>query len=114
MQISIPSVPDNLTYCVVAALGIDIVGTILLAGGGAVLPGLAALALAAAVYWFVYRNLEDDAATASRAAAIIAVIHLAFAVAALVLHNPFGFVLDGIAAACLGYVFTQFRQPVRL
>src|SRR5437660_1736713 len=100
MQISIPSVPDNLTYCVVAALGIDIVGTILLAGGGAVLPGLVALALAAAVYWFVYRNLAGETATARLAAPIIAIIHVIFAVAALPMHNPFGFVLDGIAAAC--------------
>ena len=114
MQITIPNVPDNLTYCVVAAFGIDVIGAILAVGTGAVLPGLVALALAGAVYWFVYRNLGDDTATARLAAAIIAVIHVAFAVAALAMHNPFGFALDGIAADCLGYVLTQFGRPIRL
>jgi hypothetical protein len=111
MQITIPNVPDKLTYCVIAALGIDILATILLAGVGAVLAGLITLVLAGAIYWFVYRNLAGDTATARLAAAIVGIIHVFFAVVALATRNPFGFVLDGIAAACLGFVYMQLGQP---
>ncbi len=114
MQITIPNVPDKLTYCVIAALGIDILATILLAGVGAVLAGLITLVLAGAIYWFVYRNLAGDTATARLAAAIVGIIHVFFAVVALATRNPFGFVLDGIAAACLGFVYMQLGQPERL
>lgn len=114
MQITIPNVSDKLTYCVIVALGIDVLATVLLAGLGLVLPGLVALALAGAIYWFVYRNLAGNTATARLAAAIIAILHVFFAVTALATRNPFGFIMDGIVAACLGYVFLQLRQPAHL
>lgn len=113
MQISIPRIADNLTYSVVAALGVDIMAAIVLVSMGAVLPALIPLALAVGVYWFVYRNLEEDITSARPAAAIIASAHLAFAVGAAVESDLFGFVFCGIVAACLGYVFVELGQAAR-
>ncbi len=112
MQIAIPSVPDELTDCVVTAIVVDVLATLLFAGAGAAIPGLISLVLAGATYRFVYRNLRLHAEATPFAAAIIAIIHVFFAVAALATRNPIGFAMDGIVAVCLGFVFLELRNPV--
>jgi hypothetical protein len=107
IQISIPGIPDSITDCVLTALALDIIAAIALVSAGALFPGLIALALAVAIYWFVYRNLAEDAVAARAAAMFTAVLHAALAVAWLLTEEPFGFVAGGAVAACLGYTFVE-------
>lgn len=111
MQMSIPSIPDSVTGCVVTSLWIDVIAALVLVSAGALFPGLIALALAVLVYWFVYRNLTEDVAAAWVAGAITAAVHAAFAVVWLLTEDPFGFVASGVVAACLGYALVAIGKP---
>jgi hypothetical protein len=110
MPITIPNVPDKLTYAVAAATGISVLVAVLAAAAGLVIGGLIALALAGVTYWYVYRNLAGDPATAKRAAFIVAAIHAFFAVVSIALHLLFFFLLDAASAACLGYAFFELNR----
>jgi hypothetical protein len=110
MQISIPGMPDSITGCTITALAIDIIATLVLVSAGAPLPGLIALAMAAAVYWFVYRNLAEDVVAARAAAAFTTAVHAALALAWLLTEDPFGFLACGAVAACLGYAFVELGR----
>ena len=114
MQISIPDVPDKLTYAVAAALGFNGFAVVVAGLSGLVFGGLAALALAGATYWYVYRNLAGDTRKAALAAMIIAAVQAFFALIAISWRLPLYFVLDAAMAGCLGYAWFELkkRQPV--
>ncbi|MBV9756242.1 MAG: hypothetical protein JO047_04240 [Alphaproteobacteria bacterium] len=107
MQISIPGVPDGITGCVVTALAIDVIAALALVSAGALFPGLIALALAIAVYWFVYRNLTEDLVAARAAAVFTTAVHATLAVVWLLTEEPFGFAACGAVAVCLGYALVE-------
>ena len=111
MQMSIPSIPDSATGCVVTSLWIDVIAALVLVSAGALFPGLIALALAVLVYWFVYRNLAEDVAAAWAAGAITAAVHAALAVVWLLTEDPFGFAAGAVVAACLGYALVAIGKP---
>ena len=110
MQISIPGIPDSITGCVITALALDIIAALALVSAGALFPGLIALALAMAVYWFVYRNLAEDAVAARAAGVFTTVVHAAFALAWLLTEEPFGFAASAAVAACLGYASVELGR----
>lgn len=111
MQMSIPDIPAGVTSSVVTAVAIDVIAAIVLVSTGALFPGMIALALVVAVYWFVYRNLAEDVVAARAAAAFTAIVHAAFAVAWLLTDVPFGFLAAGAVATWLGYAFVALGRP---
>ena len=110
MQITIPNVPDKVTYAVATAAGIAIVNMLLAVAAGLVGGGVIALAIAGATYWFVYRNLAPSPATARLATAVLAIIHAFLALVSISFHLVLLFLLHVVAAGCLGYAYMQLNQ----
>jgi hypothetical protein len=110
MPILIPGVPEKLTYAVAASIGVTVVTAILAGAGGLVVGGLIALALAGVTYWYVYRSLAGNVATAKMAALVVAIVHAFFAIVSISLHIPLFFLLDAISAGCLLYAFLQLQR----
>jgi hypothetical protein len=99
---------DNLKFAVIGAIIIDAIIIFLLAALGTLLPVLVVLALAGAVYWFVYRNLATNIGNAKLGAIVCGAIHACFALFSIAF--PLFLVLYVAATVCLGYVFLQLQR----
>ena len=118
MRIAMPSMPESRTYSIVAAIGITVLVALVVAvsGPGNLVAALLVLAVAAAIYWLIGRNLATIV-TAAEAAATIAVLFVLCALADLVTGYPYEAVLFLLAAGALGFAFLLLHQgtvPVEL
>ncbi len=118
MRIAMPSMPESLSYAVVAAIGVTLLVALVVAasGPGNIVAALLVLASAAAIYWLVGRNLATIV-TAAEAAATLAVLFVLCALADLVTGYPYQAVLFLLAAGALGFAFLLLQQgtvPVEL
>jgi hypothetical protein len=118
MRIAMPSMPESLSYAVVAAVAITVLVALVVA---ATVPGTLAaavllLAIAVAIHWLIGRNLATIV-TAGEAAASIAIVFVLCALADLVTGYPYQAVLFLVAAGALGFVFLLLQQgtiPIEL
>jgi hypothetical protein len=118
MRIAIPSMPECLTYSVVAAIGITLFAAIVraVAGPGNISVALLVLAIAGGIYWLVGRNLTTIV-RAKEAAATTAMLLVLCALGDLVTGYPYQAVLFLLAAVALGFAFLLLQQgtiPVEL
>jgi len=118
MRIAMPSMPESLTYSIVAAIGITVLVALVVAfsSPGNLVAALLVLAVAAAIYWLIGRNLATIV-TAAEAAATIAVLFVLCALADLVTGYPYEAVLFLLAAGALGFAFLLLQQgtvPIEL
>lgn len=113
-----PSMPESLAYAVAAAIGITMLTAIVsaVAGSGTIVTAVLVLAIAAAIYRLIGRNLMTIV-TAKEAAATIAILFVLCALGDLATDYPYQAVLFLFAAAALGFVFLLLQQgtvPVAL
>jgi hypothetical protein len=118
MQRAIPSIPESLTYAVVAAIGITVFAAIVraVAGPGNIVAGLLVLAVAVGIYWLIGRNLMTIV-TAKEAAATSAMLLVVCALGDLATGYPYQAVLFLLAAGALGFAFLLLQQgtvPIEL
>jgi hypothetical protein len=118
MRIAMPSMPESLTYAVVAAIGITAFAAIVcaVAGPGNIVAGLLVLAIGAAIHWLIGRN-QTTVVTAKEAAATIAILFVLCALGDLVTGYPYQAVLFLLAAVALGFAFLLLQQgtiPIEL
>lgn len=118
MRIAMPSMPESLTYAVVAAIGITAFAAIVraFAGPGNIVAAVLVLAIAVGIYCLVARNLATIV-TAKEVAGTIAVLFVLCALGDLVTGYPYQGVLFLLAAGALGYAFLLLHQgtlPVEL
>ena len=118
MPITMPDMPQSLTYAVVAAIGITVFAAIIraLAGPGNIATALLVLAVAAGIYWLIGRNLTTIV-TAKEAAATTAILFVLCALGDFVTGYPYQGVLFLLAAAALGFALLLLQQgtaPVEL
>ncbi|HEV2336485.1 MAG TPA: hypothetical protein VGS13_13370 [Stellaceae bacterium] len=118
MRIAMPSMPESLTYAVVAAIGITVVAAIVraLAGPGNIVAAVLVLAVAIGIYCLIGRNLATIV-TAKEVAATVAVLFVLCALGDLVTGYPYQGVLFLLAAGALGFAFLLLQQgtmPVEL
>ena len=118
MRIAIPSMPECLTYSLVAAIGITALAAIVraVAGPGNIVAALLVLAIAAGIYWLIGRN-RATIVTAKEAAATIAALFVLCALGDLITGYPYQAVLFLLAAGALGFAFLLLQQgtiPVEL
>ena len=118
MRIAMPSMPESLTYSIVVAIGITALVALVVAfsSPGNLVAALLVLAVAAAIYWLIGRNMTTIV-TAAEAAATIAVLFVLCALADLVTGYPYEAVLFLLAAGALGFAFLLLQQgtvPIEL
>lgn len=108
-QITVPNLPEALSYSVLAALVVDLLLAILLAARGDWLGMLLAVALFAILYWFVCRQLI---ALVSAQFAVVASGVAAFIAALLELTSgyPYSGLLFMLTAIVLGVAFVALQQ----
>jgi len=103
-------IPENLNYAVVGAMVIMAVGTVISLATQNMLGLLIGGALVAGIYWFGYRNLLSDPATAKMAMLICAGVCALFALLDLVAKEPVYLIISGACGGALGYAFFQLQQ----
>lgn len=116
MPIVMPSMPESLTYALVAAVGFAGLAALGLLASGDLVAAALVLAVAAALHWLTGRNLAT-LVTARDAAASAAVLFLVCALADLITAHPYEAVAFLLAAAALGFAFLLLQQrtpPVEL
>ena len=117
MQIAMPSMPQSLTYAVVAAIGITaFTALVLVAGSGNLVAALMMLADAIGIYWLIGRNLAT-VVTAKEVAAMTAILFVLCALGDLVTGYPYQGVLFLLATGALGCAFVLLQQgtdPIEL
>jgi hypothetical protein len=118
MRVAMPSMPESLTWSVVAAAGLTLLAALLIAvsAAGGLVAAVLVLAVAAAIYWLIGRNLATIV-TAREAAAALALLLLLCALADLATGYPYRGVLFLLGAAALGFAFMLLLQgtvPVEL
>ena len=118
MRIAMPSMPESLSYAIVAAVAITIVIALVVAvaGLGNVSAAVLVLAIAAAIHWLIARHAATIV-TAKEAAATIAALFVLCALGDLVTGYPYQAVLFLLAAGALGFAFLLLQQgttPVEL
>lgn len=117
MPITLPDMPQSLTYAVAAATGLTVFAAmVVLAGSGDVIAALLVLAIAGIIHRLVGRSLATIV-TAKDAAAAIAAIFVVCALIDLAIDYPYQAVLFLLSAAALGFAFLLLQQgtsPVEL
>jgi len=118
MRIAMPSMPESLSYAVVAATGITVLVALVIAvtGPGTIAAAVLVLAIAAAIHWLIGRNAATIV-TAAEAAAAIALLFVLCALADLATGYPYQAVLFLVAAGALGFAFLLLQQgtvPIEL
>jgi hypothetical protein len=109
LHITVPNMPETLSYSVLASLGVELVIAILLAVRGDWLGMLLVLVIAGIVYWFVCRQLV--AVVGARfAAAAGALILLLCALLDIAFGHPYYGLLFLLGAAVLGFVSVLLQQ----
>lgn len=111
MRIAMPSMPESLTYAVVAAIALAVLAALVLAVAwpGNLIGAILVLAVALAVYWMVGRNLATIV-TAKEAAAAAALLFVLCALADLATGYPYQAVLFLLTAVSLGFAFLLLQQ----
>jgi hypothetical protein len=109
LHITVPKLPETLTYSVLAALAIEALLAILLAVRGDWLGVLLVLALAAILYWFVCRQLVAVVSARFAVGASVVLLFVAGLTELLSAH-PYGGLLFMLAAILLGFVFVLLQQ----
>jgi hypothetical protein len=118
MRIAMPSMPESLSYAVAAATVVTILLGLVVAatGPGNMVAALLVLAIAAAIYWLIGRNLATIV-TAGETAATTALLFVLCALADLATGYPYQAVLFLLAAGAPGFAFLLLQQgtvPVEL
>ena len=109
LHVTVPNLPETLTYSVLAAIGIAILIAILLAVHGDPLGVLLVLAVAVILYWFICRQLVALVSAGSAAAASAALLFLC-ALVDFITDAPYYGLLFLLAAVAAGFVFVLLRQ----
>ena len=109
LHVTVPNLPETLTYSVLAAIGIDVLIAILLAVRGDPLGLLLMLGVAAILYWFICRQLVAVVTAGSAAAASAALLFLC-AFVDFITGSPYYGLLFLLAAIAAGFVFVLLRQ----
>jgi hypothetical protein len=109
LRITIPNMPETLSYSVLTALGVEIVIAILLAVRGDWLGVLLVLAVAGIVYWFVCRQLVT-VVSARFVTAAGTLLLLVCALLDIAFGHPYYGLLFLLGAAVLGFVFVLLQQ----
>jgi len=109
MPIAMPSMPENLSYALVAAIGLTIFAGLVVAGSGELAGAVLVFALAAAIYWLVGRNPATLVSAKEAAAAQTALLVLC-ALADLATGLPYRAALFILAAAALGFGLVLLQQ----
>lgn len=100
MPTPVRRLPHWVNYAVIAAIGIPSVVAVLLLLAARISGFVVGVGFAAATYWFGYRNLNGDRATARMAVLVTGVVAAVFTALAALDLSPLGFVLEGTEAAC--------------
>jgi hypothetical protein len=109
LHVTVPNLPETLTYSVIVAIGIEIFIAILLAVHGDWLGVVLVLAVAAILYWFICRQLVAVVGAGCAAAASGALLFIC-AVVDFLIGLPYYGLLFLLAAAAAGFVFVLLRQ----
>ena len=111
MQRSIPSMPETLSYSVVAAVAITIIAALFTAATGPrdLVSAVLVLAIAGGIYWLAGRH-PATIVTAKQAAATGAILLAICALADLAVGFPYQGVLFLLAAAALAVAFALLQQ----
>ena len=111
MPLSMPTVPETLTYSVVAAVTLAVLTALLIAATGThdLVAAVLVLAVAGALYWCIGRNLAT-LVTAKEAAGAGAALLAVCALAELAAGWPYQGVLFLLDAAALGFVLLLLQQ----
>jgi hypothetical protein len=109
LHVTVPNLPETLTYSVLAAIGIEILIAILLAIHGDSSGVVLVLAVAAFLYWFICRQLVAVVGAGSAAAAGAALLFLC-ALVDFITGLPYYGLLFLLAAIAAGFVFVLLRQ----
>ncbi|MFZ2007507.1 MAG: SHOCT domain-containing protein [Stellaceae bacterium] len=115
-RITVPNLPEALSYSVLAALAVEALLAIVLAARGEWLGVLLVLALLAILYWFVCRQLVA-VVSARFAIAASGIVTFVAALMDLVSAHPYSGLLFMLAAIVLGVAFVLLQQggvPVEL
>ena len=109
LHVTVPNLPETLTYSVLVAIALDVLIAILLTVRGDPLGVLLVLAVAAILYWFVCRQLVAVVTAASAAVASGVMLFLC-ALYDLITGSPYYGLLFLLAALSAGFVFVLLRQ----
>ena len=111
MPLSMPTVPETLTYSVVAAVTLAVLTALVIAATGThdLVAAVLVLAVAGALYWCIGRNLAT-LVTAKEAAGAGAALLAVCALAELAAGWPYQGVLFLLDAAALGFVLLLLQQ----
>jgi hypothetical protein len=118
MQGSMPTMPETLSYSVVAAVGITIIAALFTAAIGPqdLVAAVLVLAIAGGIYWLIGRH-PATIVTAKQSAATGAILLAICALADLAAGYPYQGVLFLLGAAALAVAFVLLQQgtvPVEL
>jgi len=109
LHVTVPNLPETLTYSVLGAIAVDVLIAILLAVRGDPLGVLLMLAVTAILYWFICRQLVAVVSAGSAAAASAALLFVC-AIIDFVTGAPYYGLLFLVAAIAAGFVFILLRQ----
>jgi hypothetical protein len=115
LHVTIPNMPETLTYSVLASLGLDLVIALVLAARGDWLGVILVLSIAGIGYWFICRQLVAVVSAGGAAAASGIVLFLC-ALTEFAAGNPYHGLLFLIGALVLGFVVVlqQGAAPMEL
>ena len=108
LHVTVPNLPETLTYSVLAAIGTEILIAILLAIHGDPLGVVLVLTVAAILYWFICRQLVA-VVSAGFAAAVSAVLMFLCTLVDFVIGLPYYGLLFLLAAVAAAFVFVLLR-----
>jgi hypothetical protein len=109
LHVTIPNMPETLTYSVLASLGLDLIIALLLAVRGDWLGVILLLAIIGIGYWFICRQLVA-VVSAGGAAAASAIALFLCTLTEFAAGNPYHGLLFLIGALVLGFVFALLQQ----
>ena len=109
LHVTVPNLPETLTYSALGSIAIETLLAILLALRGDWLGVVLVLTLAAILYWFVCRQLVA-VVSARFAAGASAVLMLIAALTDLVSSHPYYGLLFILGVLALGFVFVLLQQ----
>jgi hypothetical protein len=109
LHVTIPNMPETLTYSVLASLGLDLVIALVLAARGDWLGVILVLSIAGIGYWFICRQLVAVVSAGGAAAASGIVLFLC-ALTEFAAGNPYHGLLFLIGALVLGFVVVLLQQ----
>jgi hypothetical protein len=109
LHVTVPNLPETLTYSVLGSIAIEALLAILLAVRGDWLGVVLVLALAAVLYWFICRQLVA-VISARFVAGAGALLMLVAASTDLASGRPYFGILFILGALALGFVFVLLQQ----